>query len=435
MSILKRESLATALLTTLLLGGVASPAYSAPTPRYIAVDVGTLGGPNAFANGPARNVSEKGVVVGSAETPVINPFPQECDGCHAANAFEWRNGIMTDLGNLGGYNAGLFEINARGVGAGFSETGALDPLTNFPQVHAAMSSHGRLKDLGTLGGNNSWASAINNRGDIAGMATNTVPDPYASFANQPYSGATQWRAVRWHNGVIEDLGTLGGPDSVGPLINQRGQVAGESFTNSTANATTGVPTWDPFIWSNGRMTDLGSLGGTVGYVSWLNNSGEVAGQSNLAGDQTSHPFLWNGKRMIDLGTLGGEAGHATWVSDSGLVVGSADTIGNQIHDGFLWKNGTMYDLPPVDGNVCSNANSVNNRGDVVGNATNCHGGNQNAVLWRHGHAFNLNDLIAPSPLHLVYAEYVNNHGEILAAANRPNGDTRIVLLTPTAMTP
>jgi probable HAF family extracellular repeat protein len=430
---LKRGSTIVAVLAAVQLGLAAPSAMSAPPPRYVAIDVGTLGGPSAYPNEPGRIVSDTGIVVGTAETPVLNPFAQECDGCHATDAFRWQNGVMTDLGNLGGYNAGLFELNGRGVGVGHSETGALDPLTDYPQVHAAASSNGHLTDLGTLGGSNSWASGINDRGDIAGMATNTVPDPYGSFVAPAYPGATQWHAALWHRGKIQDLGTLGGPDSVEGAQNERGELAGESFTYARPNDTTGLPTWDPFVWQHGKMRDLGSLGGTLGFANWLNDSGEVAGQSDLPGDQSAHPFLWNGRRMIDLGTLGGENGAASWVSESGVVAGSADLAGSQAHHGFLWKHGTMSDLAPVDGAPCSNAAFVGERREAVGTATDCHGIELDAILWQHGRAYNLNELIAPSPLHLITAESVNQRGELLTRALLPDGDNRVVLLVPSAL--
>src|SRR5262249_57591415 len=98
--------------------------------------------------------------------------------CHAGHAFEWRNGHMTDLGSLHGYQSGLFELNRAGVGVGISETGKIDPLTGIPENHAVISKNGRLIDLGPLGGHQSWANSINDRGQVAGWAANKTPDPY-----------------------------------------------------------------------------------------------------------------------------------------------------------------------------------------------------------------------------------------------------------------
>jgi probable HAF family extracellular repeat protein len=115
-----------------------------------------------------------------------------------------------------------------------------------------------------------------------------VPDQY-SFIGL----GTQTHGFIWRNGYMEDLGTLGGPDSWGAAINERGQVVGWAFTNSTPNPVTGIPTQDPFLWQDGRMLDLGTLGGTLGYVGSaanpgnggaINNRGQIVGTSNLAGD-------------------------------------------------------------------------------------------------------------------------------------------------------
>jgi probable HAF family extracellular repeat protein len=406
-----------------------------PEPRYIAIDVGTLGGPDVYPNEPGRTVSNNGIVVGSATTPALNPFPQEPG--NVFDAFEWKKGVMTDLGTLGGYNAGIFELNAAGIGAGFSETGVLDPLTAFPQAHAAASNGRGLIDLGTLGGNESWAVGINDRGEISGFASNTTPDPNAHFITDlglaPYPSATQWRAAVWSGGHVKDLGTLGGPDSIGGLLNERGQVAGVSFTNATPNATTGLPTLDPFQWDNGRMRDLGSLGGTLGFVSWMNNRGEVVGFSDLAGDQNGHPYLWNGKRLVDLGTLGGDGGTANWVNQAGEVVGSADlpgVSGSQVHHGFLWKGGHMTDLALVGSARCGNAFGINAKDQVVGNETDCQSTEVGAMLWQNGSAFDLNSLIGASSLDLKTADYINDRGEIYCEAQLPNGDHRMVLLVP-----
>jgi uncharacterized membrane protein len=96
---------------------------------------------------------------------------------------------------------------------------------------------------------------------------------------------TQTRGFLWRDGVMLDLGTLGGPDALTQAINERGQIVGISYTSSIPNPDSGIPTIDPFFWEDGRMEDIGSFGGTFGVASFLNNRGQVVGTSNLVGDQ------------------------------------------------------------------------------------------------------------------------------------------------------
>ena len=53
------------------------------------------------------------------------------------------------------------------------------------------------------------------------------------------------------------------------------------------------------------ITDLGTLGGSISYAYGINDSGQVAGWSYLAGNSAWHAFLYDGTVMKDLGTLGG----------------------------------------------------------------------------------------------------------------------------------
>jgi probable HAF family extracellular repeat protein len=415
--------------------GANTPDYGAQYP-YTLIDLGTLGGPNSAPNDPGISISPSGVVVGSSDTPALDPFPGdpaclETNPCHKADAFEWRNGVMTDLGALAGYQSGVFEVNASGVGVGISETGVLDPLTGSPETHAVIAVGSRLIDLGTLGGNESWANSINDEGQVAGWASDTIADSYAhSFTGS----ATQVRAVIWQGGTVRDLGTLGGPDSIGVFINNLGQVAGNSFTNDTPSPITGIPTQDPFLWENGHMIDLGTLGGDYGGVNWMNDSGEVVGWSEIAGDAAAHPFLWNGWRMIDLGTLGGAGGFANWVNDNGDVAGAAE-LSDGAWNGALWTHGKAIDLPPVDGAPYADADSLNDRDEVVGSADDSKFNSLDAVLWTGGSAYGLNALVAPSPLHLQEAFYIGDNGEIACYGSLPNGDTRVAVLVPNSWVP
>ena len=93
------------------------------------------------------------------------------------------------------------------------------------------------------------------------------------------------------------------------------------------------------------MLDLGTLGGVYGAPAALNNRGQVAGNSDLAGDMTEHAFLWDRESgMKDLGTLGGVFSQADGLTDAGAVVGTSTLTGDQVFHAFLWKNGAMTDL-------------------------------------------------------------------------------------------
>jgi probable HAF family extracellular repeat protein len=424
--------LAKRVWTALLLAPVLLVAASAPAQgqgyAYTLVDPGTFGGPQSFLNLPAVPLTPQGALLGTADTatadedyPNFNPFMVGFADPYIVHAFAWRDDRLTDLGALPGNNSSaVFEINGTRIGVGMSETSITDPYTGWPSAHAVMYVRGKVKDLGTLpGGFESQANDINNRGLVSGFASNGIQDPYSMLG-----WGTQARSFVWRNGVMTDIGTLGGPDAVSTTLNARGEITGQSYTDSTANPATGVPTTDPFLWHNGRMRDLGTLGGAFGLANWLNDRGEVVGQSDLAGDQASHPFLWDGKRMLDLGTLGGDFGAANDVNDAGAVVGWATTPGDSTAHAFLWDHGVMTDLTGANSTKCTIAGSINQQDDAVGITCD----EQDALLWANGKQYDLNTLIAPSQLRLTVANYIDNRGDIVGHGVLPDGSQRVFLL-------
>lgn len=55
--------------------------------------------------------------------------------------------------------------------------------------------------------------------------------------------------------------------------------------------------------SNGIMYDLGTLGGNVAYAGQINDNGLIVGESFPPGNVTYHAFLYSGGTMLDLNQL------------------------------------------------------------------------------------------------------------------------------------
>jgi len=432
---MKNTRLTRIIAMTLL--AVAMPvSLAAQNTRYKLIDLGTLGGPNSYVSGPfVQILANKGTLAAYSNTATPNPNP----GCFIpfnANPFlgggdcfvehpvVLRNGTVTDLGVLpGGANGQTDSLSNNGLIAGWSEDGRIDPLSGLAEAHAVLwTQGGKIIDLGALpGGNESLAGANNSRGQVVGFSNNNIlEDPSISLQGFP----TQTRAFLWQNGAMQDLGTLGGTDAIAFNINNGGQVSGFSYTNSDA-------TLNPFFWQNGTMTDIGSLGGTFGAPNGMNSHGQVVGISNLAGDGNMHPFFWDRGVLTDLGTFGGSNGEADWISDSGAVVGRADFAGDFIHHAFVWKNGVMTDVGVVPGDLCTNGSHINSRGQAIGTSTNCMGVVQHVFLWENGSIFDLGALIlGGTDIAFQEAFDINDRGEIAAVGMLPNGDLRAVLLVP-----
>jgi len=409
--------------------------------HYQIIDVGTFGGPTSGVNTePDQNVINSiGTVVGGADTSVLTPEPNCYNpfgnpDCYISHAFAWGGNSLKDLGTLPGGNFSFATaINQRGQIAGLSENDQIDPFSGNPEFHAVLWQNDQLLDLGTLGGVSSFASALNNHGQVTGAALNDVSDPFSILGTGDGTTLTQTRGFLWQHGEMHDLGTLGGPDTWAVFVNDRGQVAGASYTSNNVDPNTGTPPVGAFLWEKGKMKDLGNLGGDNGFlgapgiVAALNNHGQVTGNMVVAGDQFIHAFLWNGEKLADLGTLGGNFSFANGINDAGAVVGTAWFPGDQLKDGFLWRNGVMTDLGTLGGDPCSDAISVNSRGQVVGASMSAAGGCDEwttALLWENGGpSADLNTLVpAGSGVDLTVALWANDRGEITAGGNPPGCD-------------
>jgi len=436
-----RSTLAAALAALLALGFASTEAKAQQNPaavpmhtHYRVVFIGSLAGPsNHFPIYGAHILNNDGSFVGWADVGLPDPYPDNCwdsDECIVAHAFFWKNGRIFDLGSLAdGYSSDVNWMSPGGLISGESQTGQIDPDIGWT-MHGTLWVHGHLIDLGTLeGGPTSLTTSVNDFGEVSGFALNTIPDPYSMF------GGNQTRAYRWKNGTMMDLGTLGGPDAMAMRINQRGQIAGNSYINYDPSDACVLRTGG-FFWENGVMTDVGGFGGTCTTVGDMNERGQIVGGSFLAGDQAQHAFLWQRGKLTDLGTLGGNFASALRVNDVGDVVGfqSLRTDDAVVH-ATLWTRGRILDLGALAPGGCSYASSVNSRLQVVGiNSSDCGFGddsNRAVISEGAGQIVDLNSLIPPnSGVQLLNASVINELGEIVAVGRFADGRHSPVLLVP-----
>jgi probable HAF family extracellular repeat protein len=322
--------------------------------HYKLVEMGTFGGPTSSIDATGvppssmfnQILTRRGAMLAGADTPI--PDPDEFAGPFVNYAFRWKNGVQSNLGVLPEHarvgaqapcfncpwSSFAFWMADNGFVVGQSTHNAIDPLTNAPASLAVLWRDLEIVNLGTLGGYESAAASVNARGDVVGVALNAAPEtlafraPYSNFFIYGYG--TRPHAFLWSDGTMRDLGTLGGADSAALFVNDRGQVAGTSDVDSIRNPVTGLPTVHPFVWERGRMHDLiadaprGMFGGTYGIAAWINERGQVLGTMNLAGDTTWRSFVWERGVVTDLGTLGGIITTAQWMNEAGHVVGKSD---------------------------------------------------------------------------------------------------------------
>jgi probable HAF family extracellular repeat protein len=266
-------------------------------------------------------------------------------------------------------------------------------VTQPRQTRAAAADEVRYEviKLPSLGGTQSRGMAINQQGWVAGWSD--LPDG-------------RRRAVLWKDGVITNLETLGGPSSAVPWLglNDAGVVAGISHTNRedplgedwACELVGFLPqTTDlicsGFVWENGRMRELPTLGGNHGFATGVDNKGRVVGWAETAvHDRTCsessaqklgfRAVLWDPKdgsdgkiKARELRPFGDDAASAaTAINDNGQVVGISGDCDQAVgrysaRHAVLWDdNGKAREIPNLGGTSWHTPMDLNGQGDVVG---------------------------------------------------------------------
>lgn len=186
--------------------GVRSYLYIYVVRGFDVVPLGTLGG----AESRAWGLGEGGEVVGEAQT-----------ASGAWRAFLWRAGTMTELAVPGGRSRAV-DVSAGGAVVGHFYAGADTAGAARPFLWRA----GATTELApTSDADNVYATAINDRGQVTGYASTRCPGCPRGTAGS---------ALLWEDGVMRDLGRLGGHQAVALDIDEQGRVAGGVLPQDSA---------------------------------------------------------------------------------------------------------------------------------------------------------------------------------------------------------
>ena len=252
--------------------------------------------------------------------------------------FIWKNGVMSDLGTIEGYNMG----DAKAINNNEIVVGLIHVKNNISSWRAVLWEKGTIT---TLVETTSIANGINDLGQIVG-----------AFKNN----AGEWRAFIWENGTATDLGIEGG---YAIDINNNNQIVGRTLLGHNS----------PFLLEDGNVTDLSLPEEYTGQASAINNKGEIVGFSQNMSYETRAVIWQNGEYaylddLIPLDSGVEYLAEATDINDKGQIV-AYGVIGGYAHGFILTPIPTIENILDFfyksvsDSSLTGNGpgNSANNR--------------------------------------------------------------------------
>jgi probable HAF family extracellular repeat protein len=378
-----KNRIALTLLVAALLAGAAQAGGGAPQASgrqvlYRVTNLPPLGGTSSVG----FSINDRGWVAGRSNL----------EGNQSRHATLWRNGVLTDLGTLGGPNSAvLWPVkNLRGIVTGIAQSDEPDPRNEtwscgffFPRATRTGKrclgfkwEDDKMTPLPTLGGTHGFATGSNNLGQIVGWAENTVEDPTCEEPQQ-----LQFRAVVWGPGDNQkrQLRPLPGTNDTvtsATALNDFGQVVG--ISGICDQAVGRFSAIHSVLWDHGRPIEIGDFGG----VAWntpmaINQRGDVVGFANASevdgGNFNPRAFLWiRGRPLRNLGAVPGDVtSQATGINEWRQVVGQSCDAADNCR-GFLWQNGEMTDLNDLVvgdyDDLITTANDIDDFGRITGQA-------------------------------------------------------------------
>jgi probable HAF family extracellular repeat protein len=347
---------------------------------------------------------------------------------------------VEDLGTL---HDGFFGCTMGVNKHGWTETqyGLLE-AGKLVKGRVAINVDGLTFPLPTLGGPNNWdnpfGGEINDRGEAVGYSETAVPDQDGEDVCG-FGTHLTCRAFLWKDGHMRALPTLGGNNAQASAMNNRGQITGfaENGTvdsSCSANATNNRIQL-PVIWEDGKARALPTVGSDPdGEANAINDRGQAVGYSGTC-IAALHPVLWekNGTVLAlpDLGT----GGFAFGINNQGQIVGLVSSPDGTTFYAALWRNGALTNLRTLPGDHAAIASGINDKGQVVGSTLDSSFNWSQAFIWQDGVMTSLDTLFpASSNLNPTMANQINERGQIVGMAtvlSGPHeGETHAFLATP-----
>jgi probable HAF family extracellular repeat protein len=256
-----------------------------------------------------------------------------------------------------------------------------------------------VTDLTAQFGENSRPAAMNDNGEIVGVTS----DPNGTRSLPPIQNP-----FLLSNGQLTDLGHLDGRFGGAVDINNAGQIAGYSYVSSAGQT-------HAFVHENGTMTDIGALIGPEGsWAAAMNGLGHIA------------VFTNNGSYIYSNGAMNrikdDKFGHIAAINDSGQIAGTT-RYNNQFELAAFYDGSTTITLGSLPGTSSSQAVALNNVGQIAGFCYTVGIEGYRAFLYSNGV---MQELFIPGGVNGA-ALAINNAGDVVGWSAAVDGNGRAFL--------